>query len=52
MKCKVYKNGKKWMIILENGDIAFIGKTRKSCFRYAESNNLTITEYQHGVNNR
>lgn len=48
MNCKVLKNGKKWSVVHENGEVVFTGKTRVSCFRYAAENNLKITAHQHG----
>lgn len=46
--CKVVKDGKKWVVILEDGSVAFTGKTRVSCFRFAQENGLKITQIQHG----
>ena len=52
MTCKIFrsKDGKKWGVILENGELVFVGKTRVSCFKYASEKALQITEYGHGGN--
>lgn len=48
MNCTIAKNGRKWSVVLDNGEVVFNGKTRISCFNYAHENGLEIISYQHG----
>lgn len=47
-KAVVKKQGRKWIAVYENGEVAYTGKSRVDCFRWAHENNVEITGYQHG----
>lgn len=47
-KAVVKKQGRKWIAVYENGEVAYTGKSRVECFRWAYENNVEITGYQHG----
>ena len=46
--CKVFKSGRKWIVVVEDGITVYKGKTRVSCFRWAYDNGYKVIEYQHG----
>ena len=46
--CMIVKDGKKWKVISETGDVEYIGNTRRSCFKYTWGKELKVVAYTHG----
>ena len=46
-ECTIAKNGRKWNIV-QDGTVVYTGKSRVECFRWAYTNGIKITAYQHG----
>ncbi|MBQ6413007.1 MAG: hypothetical protein IJI19_05980 [Ruminococcus sp.] len=46
----IIKNGRGWTLYSKDGEALFTGKTRVSCFRYANENGIKVGCFQHGGN--
>ena len=46
--CIIVKDGKKWNVVSETGNIEYTGNTRKSCFKYTWGKDLKVISYTHG----